>query len=72
MEFTVIGDVVNKAARYCAGAAKGEVLISPEMHERVWRIVQVETVTIETKHEANLSACRVKCVKSGSVQETKI
>jgi len=71
MEFTVIGDVVNKASRYCAGAGKGEVLISPEMHQRVWKIVQVEPVTIGTKHEANLSACRVKSVKAGDAQETK-
>src|SRR5260370_15493134 len=46
MEFTVIGDVVNKTARYCNGAAGGEILISPEMHQRVWRIVQIDKRTI--------------------------
>ncbi len=68
MEFTVIGDAVNKASRYCAGAAGGDVVISPEMHERVWRIVQIEPTTVETKHEGNFLAYRVKSVKD---EETK-
>jgi adenylate cyclase len=63
MEFTVIGDVVNKASRYCMGAAGGEILISPEMHERVWRIVQFDQLTIPTKHEGNFLAYRVNSVK---------
>jgi adenylate cyclase len=69
MEFTVIGDVVNKAARYCTGAAGLEVLISPELHERVWQIVQIEPTTIETKHEGNFLAYRLKGVKGTSVRE---
>jgi adenylate cyclase len=67
MEFTVIGDVVNKSARYCAGAAGGEVLISPEVHERVWRMVQIEATTIESKHEGDFAAYRVKGVKDRPV-----
>jgi adenylate cyclase len=63
MEFTVIGDVVNKATRLCAAAAAGDVLISPEIHERVWRIVQIEPTTIQTKHEGNFLAYRVKSMK---------
>jgi adenylate cyclase len=59
MEFTVIGDAVNKASRYCAGAAGSEVLISPELHEHVRQIVQVELTTIETKHEGSFQAYRV-------------
>jgi len=64
MEFTVIGDVVNKASRYCGGAAGGEILISSEMHERVWRLVQIDRVTIQTKHEGNFLAYRVKGLKT--------
>lgn len=60
MEFTVIGDAVNRAARYCDGAQAGAVLISPEMHQRVYRIVQAEKMTIKTKHEGDLAAYRVK------------
>ncbi len=63
MEFTVIGDAVNRASRYCAGTSAGEVLISPEMHERVWRIVEAQRTTIPTKHEGEFVAYRVKCLK---------
>ena len=63
MEFTVIGDAVNRAQRYCAASAPGEILISPEVHEHVWRLVESESVTIPTKHEGNLVAHRVKCLK---------
>lgn len=63
MEFTVVGDPVNRAARYCAGAEPGEVLISPELHQRVWKEVDVEACTVSTKHEGTLSAYRVKRLK---------
>ena len=69
MEFTVIGDAVNKTARYCAGAAGGEILISPEMHQHVWRIVQIERRAIETKHEGNFLAYRVNGIKAGCERE---
>ena len=65
MEYTVIGDVVNKTERYCAGAAGGEILISPEILQRVWRIVQIDRRTIETKHEGNFLAYRVNGIKAG-------
>lgn len=63
MELTVIGDAVNRAARYCASAAGGEVLISPEMHERVWRFVETDRTTIQTKHEGDFVAYRVNRLK---------
>jgi adenylate cyclase len=69
MEFTVIGDAVNKASRYCAGAAGGEVLISPEVHERVWQIVHVERTTIESKQEGNFTAYRVNGIRAEFVRE---
>ena len=59
MEFTVIGDAVNRAARYCDGADGGEVLISPDVHQRVWRLVEAEPVSVATKHEGSLAAYRV-------------
>ncbi|HEV3206395.1 MAG TPA: adenylate/guanylate cyclase domain-containing protein [Terriglobales bacterium] len=70
MEFTVIGDVVNRTARYCAAAAGGDVLISPEMYERVWRVADTERVTIKTKHEGDFVAYRVKGTKE-TVQSSK-
>ena len=63
MEFTVIGDTVNRSSRYCDGARGGEVLISPEVYQRVFRTVEVEQTTIPTKHEGNLTAYRIKRIK---------
>ena len=68
MEFTVIGDAANRAARYCAAAAGGEVLISPEMHERVWRFADLEPASIETKHEGVFAAYRVRSLKQDMAQ----
>ena len=64
MEFTLIGDAVNRTARYCDGAGAGEVLISPELHQRVWKIVQAVPTTIKTKHEGDWPAFRVISIKS--------
>ena len=63
MEFTIIGDAVNRTARYGAAAAGGEILISAEVYERVWRLVETERITIKTKHEGDFFAYRVKSVK---------
>lgn len=63
MEFTVIGDAVNRASRYCDGARGGEVLISPEVYQWVFRNVEVEQATIPTKHEGDLAAYRIESIK---------
>jgi adenylate cyclase len=59
MEFTVIGDVVNRTQRYCAAASAREVLISPEVDEHVRDLVETQPTTIQTKHEGDLAAYRV-------------
>ena len=59
MEFTVIGDAVNRAQRYCAAAAGREVLISPEVYEQVRSFVEAEVTSIRTKHEGDFVAHRV-------------
>jgi adenylate cyclase len=59
IEFTVIGDAVNRSFRYCAAATAGDVIISPELYKRVWQIVEADRVTITTKHEGDLVAYRV-------------
>src|SRR5204862_7987479 len=46
MQLTVIGDVANWAARYCAGAAGGEILISPALYQHVWRYIDAELMRI--------------------------
>ncbi len=60
MEYAVIGDVANRASRFCAGAKEGEVLISPEVHQWVWNLVSAEQTTIQTKHEGEFTAYRIK------------
>ena len=66
MEFTVIGDAVNRAARYCDGARGGQVLISQEMYQRVWQSVKGVSVPILTKHEGEFRAFRVAEIRSRS------
>jgi adenylate cyclase len=60
MEYTVIGDTVNRASRYCDGAAGGEVLVSAELYQWVWNAIKAEQTSIATKHEGNLQAYRVE------------
>jgi len=64
MQLTVIGDVANWTARYCAGAAGGEILISPALHQRLWRYIDAELIRIDTKHEGLLRAYRLTGVKN--------
>lgn len=65
MEFTVIGDAVNRTARYCAGAQGGEVLLSSQLFQHAWKIADVEATTIGTKHEGDFEAYRLKGLKGG-------
>ena len=60
MQLTLIGDAANWTARYCAGAGPGQILISPALHQRLWRHIDADLVEIDTKHEGKLSAYRLK------------
>ncbi len=64
-EYTVIGDTINVASRYCSGAGPGEILISPATYARVHHLVDVEHPPreIETKHEDKLKAYAVRGLK---------
>jgi adenylate cyclase len=67
VEYTVVGDTVNRTARYCDGAGRGEILISQETYEHVYRLVEVEPRTIRTKHpdaEPDLKGYRIEALKS--------
>jgi adenylate cyclase len=66
MEFTVIGDAVNRAQRYCAAAAGQEILISPEVHEHVRGFVETALTSIQTKHEGDFVAYRVLRLQEGN------
>jgi adenylate cyclase len=63
IEFAVIGDAANRASRYCDGAGAGEVLVSPEVHQRVFMLVQSTATSVQTKHEGKLRAFRVEGVR---------
>lgn len=73
IEFTVIGDTVNRAARFCDGAGPGEVVISKSVYEHVYNLVNVTPKTVVTKHpdrEPDLKAYIVKGIK-GEDNSTK-
>jgi class 3 adenylate cyclase len=59
LEFTVIGDAVNRASRYCDAARDGEVLISQEVFQRVYNLVRTEKTKIQTR-EGEVEVYRLK------------
>ena len=62
LEFTVIGDAVNRAHRYCDGAGDGEILLSQEFFQHVYNLVRAEKTIIQTK-EGELEAYRLKGIR---------
>jgi adenylate cyclase len=60
LEYTVIGDTVNKASRYCDGARAGEIAIGKATHYVVYDKVVTEATSISTKHEGDLEAWLVR------------
>lgn len=56
LEFTVIGDAVNRAARLCDGADAGQVLVSPELKESVPERFKFEPSDIVDKHGVSIPA----------------
>lgn len=60
LEYTVIGDTVNKTSRYCDGAAPGEILLGPLTAMEVKDRVVLHNRSIPTKHEGELPAFAVE------------
>lgn len=60
LNLTVIGDAVNRATRYCDAARGGEIMISPQVHQWVWKSVRAEPASFVTKHGETLSAFRLQ------------
>ncbi len=67
MEFTVIGDTVNRTARLCAGAGPSQIVISPELHQRVWKLVTASKTEIQTKHEGTWPAYLLQSCRGGPI-----
>lgn len=63
LEFTVVGDAVNRASRFCAAAGANEIIVSSEFLKHVWREVEVEARDVPTKHEGTWAGFRVMRVK---------
>ena len=59
LEFTVIGDTVNRTARFCDGARKGMIVISPELHDFVQDRFEFKELTFPTKHEGDFKGFEV-------------
>jgi adenylate cyclase len=62
LEFTVIGDAVNRACRYCQAASEGEILISPDVFQHIFGLIKADKAVVQTK-EGELTAHRVKELK---------
>ena len=68
LEFTVIGEAVNRASRFCSAAEAGAILLSPEVFNRVFQLVRAESTAIDTKKEGKTNAYRVIELKSAPGQ----
>lgn len=66
LEFTVIGDTVNKASRYCDAAKGRTIILSPELYSVVKDKVIAQEVTVATKHEGDLPAYLMSELKPGA------
>ena len=60
MEFTVIGDTVNKASRYCDGAKPGGIILGAATYTEVQDHITCAPTRITTKHEGELDAFVVR------------
>jgi adenylate cyclase len=60
LEYTVIGDTVNKASRYCSGAGPGEIVLGPKTFAAVDGTIATEIRTIPTKHEGDMEVWLVR------------
>ena len=68
-EFAVIGDVLNRAALLCAKAAAGEILISPEVQQRIGEVAEAERVSSEDQRDGDFTAFRVRSVEKRGLTE---
>jgi len=66
LEYAVVGDAANIASRYCNAAGKGETLISPEVHARIFNKIRCERIEISTKDGQKLAAFRLKGMSPGA------
>lgn len=65
MEFVALGSGVTRAGHYCKGAHDGEVLIGPEVYQKVFKIIEADRATVSHKELGEFHCYRVKSLKGG-------
>ncbi|MEQ2007364.1 MAG: adenylate/guanylate cyclase domain-containing protein [Limisphaerales bacterium] len=65
MEFVALGAGVTRAGHYCKGAHDGEVLIGPEVYQKVFKIIEADRATVSHKEFGEFHCYRVKSLKGG-------
>ncbi|MFA6547049.1 MAG: adenylate/guanylate cyclase domain-containing protein [Limisphaerales bacterium] len=63
MEFNVLGAGVTRAMHYCKGAHDGEVLIGPEVYQKVFKIIEADRSTVSLEGIGEFHCYRVKSLK---------
>ncbi len=65
MEFVALGGGITRASHYCKGAHSGEVLIGPEVYQKVFKIIEADRATVSHKELGEFHCYRVKSIKGG-------
>jgi adenylate cyclase len=65
MEFIALGTGITRASHYCKGAHDGEVLIGPEVYQKVFKIIEADRATVSHKELGEFHCYRVKSLKGG-------
>ena len=65
MEFVALGGGITRASHYCKGAHDGEVLIGPEVYQKVFKIIEADRATISHKELGEFHCYRVTSIKGG-------
>ena len=65
MDFVALGSGVTRASNYSKGAQAGEVLIGPEVYQKVFKIIEADRATVAHKELGDFHCYRVKSLKGG-------
>ncbi len=67
MEFVALGSGIERASHYCKGARDGDVLIGPEVYQKVFKIIEADRATVSHKDLGEFHCYRVKSLKGGKL-----
>jgi class 3 adenylate cyclase len=63
MTFALVGPGQFRAEGFCKGAENGEILIGPELYQKVFKIIEAERSSVTHKDFGEFHCYRVKGVK---------